>query len=211
MPTPVIKKYAERSGKSVKEVDEYWNEAKEQAAKKFKSESSEFWAYVSGIVKRRCGLKESLKDFINQEDILLELFDSVKVKPTDVLHDDDQRYEAESKLADGITINFLATKVHGYWDIEFSDVGEDYNGDKYLNYEKTNRDGSEIKVVSFVVSCIKSLIYNHAPEKIIFHANKKNPSRITSYRRLIKQYFKDYSCKETNMVKAVAFMLAKKL
>lgn len=68
MPTPLIKKYAQQSGKTVAEVDAYWNEAKEQAKSKFKEDSPQFWAYVNGIVKKRCKINEglSLKEYLSE-------------------------------------------------------------------------------------------------------------------------------------------------
>ena len=66
MPNAVIKSYAEKIGKSVEHVEAWWDEAKEQASKKFKKKDKHFWAYVNGIVKRRAGLSEetTFKDFI---------------------------------------------------------------------------------------------------------------------------------------------------
>lgn len=61
MPTPQLKSFAEKSGKPLEEVEKYWEEAKDQAESKFKHGTARFWAYVSGIVKKRCGLTESLR------------------------------------------------------------------------------------------------------------------------------------------------------
>jgi hypothetical protein len=76
MPVPQLKSFAEKSGKSLETVEGYWEEAKEAAEKKFKTESPQYWAYVSGIVKKRCGLRESFKEFAGE--ILLELFNSAQ-------------------------------------------------------------------------------------------------------------------------------------
>lgn len=66
MPNAVIKSYAEKTGNSVEHVEAWWDEAKEQAAKKFKKKDKHFWAYVNGIVKRRAGVSEetSFKEFL---------------------------------------------------------------------------------------------------------------------------------------------------
>lgn len=65
MPNAVIKSYAEKTSNSVEHVEAWWDEAKEQAGKKFKKKDKRFWAYVNGIVKRRAGLSEetTFKEF----------------------------------------------------------------------------------------------------------------------------------------------------
>ena len=74
MPNAVVKSYAEKTGKSVEHVEKWWEEAKEQASKKFKKKSKNFWAYVNGIVKRRAGLSEELtfKDYMLLEEVIAE-------------------------------------------------------------------------------------------------------------------------------------------
>jgi len=71
MPTATIKSYAKKSGKSVKKVEEYWEDAKKAALDKgIPEDSDNFWAYVNAIVKRRCGLdtevEEGLKIIIKE-------------------------------------------------------------------------------------------------------------------------------------------------
>jgi len=71
MPLPTIKSYAKKSGKSVKKVEEYWEDAKKAALHKgIPEDSDNFWAYVNAIVKRRCGLdtevEEELKIIIKE-------------------------------------------------------------------------------------------------------------------------------------------------
>jgi len=62
MPVAVLHKYAKESGKSLQEVESYWDEAKKQADKKFDGKKDEhYWAYVHAIVKRRCGLDDEGK------------------------------------------------------------------------------------------------------------------------------------------------------
>lgn len=53
MPNAVVKSYAKETGKSVEHVEAWWEEAKEQALKKFKKSDPRFWAYVNGIVEKR--------------------------------------------------------------------------------------------------------------------------------------------------------------
>jgi len=68
MPAAAIKSYAEKSGHSVAEVEKYWDAAKESAneAWKGKKKDSHYWAYVNGIVKKRCKITEStsFKEFM---------------------------------------------------------------------------------------------------------------------------------------------------
>lgn len=62
MPIPVIKKYASESGKSIDDVENYWKDAKKSADEAWngKKKDDHYWAYVTSIVKKRCGLSESL-------------------------------------------------------------------------------------------------------------------------------------------------------
>jgi hypothetical protein len=67
MPVPMLKTFAEKSGKSVSEVESIWDEAKSAARKKFKKEDGHFWAYVNATVQKQLGLKEenlSFRSFI---------------------------------------------------------------------------------------------------------------------------------------------------
>lgn len=60
MPTPVIAATAKKSHKSKDKIEGYWDDAKKQAAKKFKKKDSHYWSYVNAIVQRRAGLREEL-------------------------------------------------------------------------------------------------------------------------------------------------------
>jgi hypothetical protein len=67
MPTPVIKSFAEKTGKSVAVVDKLWNKAKEVASEAGEAEN---YAYITGILKKMLGLNEtaqSFKEFLEQE------------------------------------------------------------------------------------------------------------------------------------------------
>lgn len=65
MPNAVINSFAEKTGKSVAEVDKLWNKAKEIAKEEGEGEN---YAYITGIVKKMLGLNEtiSFKEFLAQ-------------------------------------------------------------------------------------------------------------------------------------------------
>lgn len=67
MPSAVVKKYAEETGKSIQDVEAIWDEAKITAKKKFDKRDSHFWAYVNAVTKKRCGISEA----ITLKDVLL--------------------------------------------------------------------------------------------------------------------------------------------
>ena len=57
MPAPVLKSLADEAGKPMKDAERYWSDAIETAkGKGFKENTDRFFAYVTGIVKRRLGL-----------------------------------------------------------------------------------------------------------------------------------------------------------
>lgn len=78
MPSSVVKSFAQKSGKSVAEVEKIWNDSKTEASghKVFKGYNPNFWAYVTAIVKKKLGIKESLK-FSEFSQILDEEKDSL--------------------------------------------------------------------------------------------------------------------------------------
>lgn len=59
MPTPFLKRLSKEKDIPLKELEEWWDEAKLQASNKFNKPESEFsgrqWGYVTSIVKRRAG------------------------------------------------------------------------------------------------------------------------------------------------------------
>ena len=71
MPSALIKKYAEETGKSVSDVEDVWDSAKSAAEKKFKDQGPRYWAYVNAVTRKRLGITEgiSFKDFILLDDI----------------------------------------------------------------------------------------------------------------------------------------------
>jgi len=61
MPASIVKSIADKSGKSVDEVERLWGEAKAKAKEEGKSEDGDdFYPYVVGILKRMAGIKESV-------------------------------------------------------------------------------------------------------------------------------------------------------
>ena len=58
MPSSVVKSYAEKSGKSIDEVEKIWSDLKAEADGKFPEKNSEYWSYVSGGTRRALGLKK---------------------------------------------------------------------------------------------------------------------------------------------------------
>ena len=59
MPTPFLKRLSKEKDISLKELEEWWSEAKLQASNKFNKPENKFsgrqWGYVTSIVKRRAG------------------------------------------------------------------------------------------------------------------------------------------------------------
>lgn len=66
MPANIVKSFADKTGKSVAEVDKLWTKAKEVASDAGEAEN---YAYITGILKKMLGLNEtiSFKEFLNQE------------------------------------------------------------------------------------------------------------------------------------------------
>lgn len=66
MPTPLIKSFAGKTGKSVAEVDKLWNKAKAIAAGEGQAEN---YAFITGILKKMLNLNETLsfKQFLDQQ------------------------------------------------------------------------------------------------------------------------------------------------
>lgn len=58
MPVPYLKKLAEESDKTLAELEQYWEEAKAEADKKFEARNESYWAYVTSVVKRRAGVEK---------------------------------------------------------------------------------------------------------------------------------------------------------
>jgi hypothetical protein len=65
MPANTVKSFAEKTGKSVQEVEKLWDKAKTIAADAGEAEN---FAYITGILKKMLGLNEALsfKEFLDQ-------------------------------------------------------------------------------------------------------------------------------------------------
>ena len=61
MPTPQLKKLAEKTGKTLSEVEKDWQKAKEQADKKFTKKDERYWSYVSGTTQKMAGARHTAK------------------------------------------------------------------------------------------------------------------------------------------------------
>ena len=67
MPNRLVKSYAKKSGKSVDQIEGYWDEAKLSAKKAgFSKTEPGYWAYVNAITQKRAGLNEAMtfRDFL---------------------------------------------------------------------------------------------------------------------------------------------------
>ena len=70
MKSSLIDKFAKQSGKPVREVEAYWNDAIKAADAKFGSPSVEYWTYVSSTVKQKLGIKgKGFKEFFMGDNI----------------------------------------------------------------------------------------------------------------------------------------------
>lgn len=59
MPLPIIKSFAEKSGKTVKEVERLYKIAQTKAYDNFTTKNDDFYAYSIGILKNMLGIEES--------------------------------------------------------------------------------------------------------------------------------------------------------
>ena len=62
MPVPALQALVKKSGKTLKELEKYWDEAVKQAKKKGygRVTDKKFYTYVMGITKIRAGIKEEV-------------------------------------------------------------------------------------------------------------------------------------------------------
>lgn len=58
MPVKSLAAYAKESGKSIKEVEQAWEEAKAEADKKFKKKDYHYWSYVNATCRAKLGLNK---------------------------------------------------------------------------------------------------------------------------------------------------------
>lgn len=65
MPVPALKKWAKESGKTVKQAEKAWDDAKKEADKKFNKDhpkDEHYWAYVTLVTQRKLGITEKKKE-----------------------------------------------------------------------------------------------------------------------------------------------------
>jgi hypothetical protein len=63
MPAPIIKSFAEKSGKSEKEVERLYKESKKIVSKEYnlkESDGESFYQLVIGVLKKMCGISDSI-------------------------------------------------------------------------------------------------------------------------------------------------------
>lgn len=76
MPNQVVKGLADKSGKSVDEVEKAWSKAKSQAKKEYpdlSEDDDKFWKIVTAITKSMIGIKkESFLELLDDEFKILE-------------------------------------------------------------------------------------------------------------------------------------------
>jgi len=70
MPTPLIKKYAEKTKKSIQTIERMWDEAKKKAKaiRRSEIEDKDYWRLVNGLLKKDLGLNEgqTFKSFLGE-------------------------------------------------------------------------------------------------------------------------------------------------
>lgn len=110
MPNNIINTFASKSGKSKKEVEKLWNDAKEIASEELGKSEKDFsdkeWAYTTGILKKMLKIKESImknkqkkvKSFLESTKPFKEyLEDYMSGFPgedeEDIFYEDDAEYE----------------------------------------------------------------------------------------------------------------------
>jgi hypothetical protein len=80
MPLPMLKILADKAGVSVDKAEEYWNRAKEQAAK---NNHKDDYPYIVGIIKKMLG--------ISKESRVVEILDSLaSIQKIDITYKDDR-------------------------------------------------------------------------------------------------------------------------
>ena len=78
MPTPYLQTLSDEQGIPMSDLERYWDEAKKQRAADQKKSVSKFtdsdWAYVTGVVQKRAGVKESKIRERVEDDTIADLF-----------------------------------------------------------------------------------------------------------------------------------------
>lgn len=70
MPTPFLKSLASKHGLSLEKVESYWEDAKNIANQKFKTQSEKFWSFVTYLTKRMCKSKQTFKEFLQSKGLI---------------------------------------------------------------------------------------------------------------------------------------------
>lgn len=142
--------------------------------------------------------------------ILKELFDHKS--PVEIVSKSSSNFEASAVIG-GRTILFSANKdeEEDPWEIEFAETDNE-NG-KLINHKHkmTNR-GSEFKVMAFIVAMLNRFVEEVKPQKFGFSAGIDEPSRVTSYRKMVNRFAADagYQVEESVTRLTVRFMFTKK-
>lgn len=79
MPSNVLKGFAKKSGKSMSDLERYWDEAKKSVKENYPDVavgSDRYYKIVVGIVKKRAGLSESLS-FPETVDNIMQKLDEI--------------------------------------------------------------------------------------------------------------------------------------
>jgi hypothetical protein len=98
MPGAQLQAFADKTGKSLKEVEKLWDQAKDIATKEYDKtkEDDGFYEIVTGILKKSLGIKESFIDMVDVEMIQLDeiMHEKKQKKDSD---EEDEEVEDEEK------------------------------------------------------------------------------------------------------------------
>ena len=110
MPSNVVKSFADKTGKSVAEVEALWDKAKKSAADEGQADN---YAYITGTLKKMLGISErvTLDQLLNSDKSFNQLFEDAQVSgdfaditptnPKDVIdYTGDKKEEDEEELID---------------------------------------------------------------------------------------------------------------
>lgn len=139
MPSNTVKSFAEKSGKSISEVEKAWNKAKAMTHKEYPNLSEDndrFWAIVTKITKNLIGLKESTE---NSEEILSEALtkDNFVNKSRSKIKPNSDVEKLINELLDGLDQKFLKTASY----ISVEDLGENQSVHIEFNSAPTGSTG----------------------------------------------------------------------
>lgn len=106
MPSATIASFAKKTGKSEKEVERLWKEAKQAVDKQYpdiEKDSDRYYALVTGILKKMVGLKENFNELVDSELEHLDNLDEAKKKRKDEEsseEDDEEKSETSDDMDD---------------------------------------------------------------------------------------------------------------